>query len=161
MSSPEVSITVNTILKDLDYYLALEYPYTVVPDDGSFFVQYPDLPGCMTQVEDAADIPAMAQEIKELWLETSLEDGIDIPEPVTADYSGKFVVRLPKSLHQSLAHRAGEEGTSLNSYVVHLLGERSASVAIQHELVEQLLAALGEKSFKTTGGQPVARIGGR
>lgn len=121
----------KTIIHDLDYYLALEYPYTVIPDDGSFFVQYPDLPGCMTQVEDAADIPAMAQEIKELWLETALEEGFDIPEPVTTEYSGKFVVRLPKSLHQSLAHRAEQEGTSLNSYVVHLLGERSAAIAIQ------------------------------
>lgn len=128
----------NLVLKDLDYYLALEYPYTVVPDDGSFFVQYLDLPGCMTQVEDAADIPAMALEIKELWLETALEEGFDIPEPVTAEYSGKFVVRLPKSLHQSLAHRAGQEGMSLNSYVVHLLGERAAAIAIQQQLAEQL-----------------------
>lgn len=127
----------DTIMKDLDYYLAQEYSYTVVPDDGSFFVRYPDLPGCMTQVEDAADIPAMAQEIKELWLETALEEGVDIPEPVTAKYSGKFVVRLPKSLHQTLAHRAEQEGTSLNSYVVHLLGERSAATAIQQQLVEQ------------------------
>lgn len=130
----------ETTLKNIDYYLALEYPYTVVPDDGSFFVQYPDLPGCMTQVEAAADIPAMAQEIKELWLETALEEGFDIPEPVTPEYSGKFVVRLPKSLHQSLAHRAEQEGISLNSYVVHLLGERSAATAIQRELVDQLSA---------------------
>lgn len=120
--------------KDLDYYLALAYPYQVVPDDGSFFVTYPDLPGCMTQVEDAADIPAMAQEIKELWLETSLESGMDVPEPVSAEFSGKFVVRLPKSLHASIAHRASEEGVSLNSYVVHLLSERNAAVAIQKQL---------------------------
>lgn len=140
MSSHRVSTPMNRVLKDLDYYLALEYPYTVVPDDGSFFVQYPDLPGCMTQVEDAADIAAMAQEIKELWLETALEEGFDIPEPVTTEYSGKFVVRLPKSLHESLAHRAGQEGMSLNSYVVHLLGERSAALAIQQQLAEQLSA---------------------
>lgn len=125
---------------DLAYYLALEYPYTVAPDDGSFFVSYPDLPGCMTQVEDAAEIPAMAQEIIELWLETALEEGIDIPEPVTAEFSGRFVVRLPKSLHQTLAHRAGQEGTSLNSYVVHLLGERSSAAAMQRSVLEQLSA---------------------
>lgn len=134
----------DTFVKDLDYYLAQEYPYTVVPDDGSFFVQYPDLPGCMTQVEDAADIPAMAQEIKELWFETALEEGIDIPEPVTIEYSGKFVVRLPKSLHQSLARRAEQEGTSLNSYVVHLLSDRSAAATFQKDLIERLSAVTKE-----------------
>ena len=156
MSSHEVSIPMNRVLKDLDYYLALEYPYTVVPDDGSFFVQYPDLPGCMTQVEDAADIPAMALEIKELWLETALEGGFDIPEPVTAEFSGKFVVRLPRSLHQLLAHRAGQEGLSLNSYVVHLLGERSATIAIQQELAEPL-SAMSERmtAISATGAYDV------
>lgn len=134
----------DSAARNLDYYLALEYPYTVVPDDGSFFVQYPDLPGCMTQVENAADIPAMAQEIKELWLETALEDGLDIPEPVTAAYSGKFVLRLPKSLHQTLAHHAEQEGTSLNSYVVHLLSERSATSAVRQELMELLSAIARE-----------------
>lgn len=115
----------NAITKDLAWYMALEYPYTVEPDEDEWFVRYPDLPGCITVVEDAADIPAMAQEIKELWLETALDEGFDIPEPVTNQYSGKFVVRLPKSLHQTLAYRAEQEGTSLNSYVVHLLSQRS------------------------------------
>lgn len=130
----------NTVTKDLAYYLTLEYPYTVTPDEDEWFVNYPDLSGCMTVVEAAADIPAMAQEIKELWLETALEEGFDIPEPVTAEYSGKFVLRLPKSLHQSLAHRAEQEGTSLNSYVVHLLGERASVSTIQQQLVEQMSA---------------------
>lgn len=67
--------------RPLDHYLGLEYPYIVVPDDGSYFVTFPDLPGCMTQVEDGAEIAAMAEEIRTLWIETTYEDGQSIPEP--------------------------------------------------------------------------------
>lgn len=53
----------------------IHYRYSVVEDDGEYFISFPDLPGCMTQVENAFEIPAAAQEIKELWLETALENG--------------------------------------------------------------------------------------
>jgi predicted HicB family RNase H-like nuclease len=36
----------------------------------------------------------------------------------TPEKSGKFVVRLPKSLHASLEHEAEQEGVSLNQLVV-------------------------------------------
>lgn len=110
----------------LSYYLALEYPYTVVPDDGSYFIEFPDLPGCMTQVEDAHEIPDAAEEIRTLWIEGEYEDGHDIPEPLAAEYSGKFVARVPKSLHRDLAQSARREGMSLNAYVCYLLAERNA-----------------------------------
>jgi antitoxin HicB len=67
----------------LSHYLALDYPYTVVPDEGSFFIEFPDLPGCMTQVEDASGIPQAAEEIRTLWIEGEYEDGAAIPEQVT------------------------------------------------------------------------------
>jgi len=67
----------------LSHYLALTYPYTVICDDGSYFIEFPDLPGCMTQVEDAPDIAAMADEIRTLWIETEYERGADIPELLT------------------------------------------------------------------------------
>ncbi len=33
-------------------------------------------------------------------------------------YSGKVNLRMPKSLHRDLAHRAEEEGVSLNQFMV-------------------------------------------
>lgn len=42
-------------------------------------------------------------------------------------YSGKFTVRLPKSLHQALVERAEKEGVSLNLFVTNAL---SRTVAI-------------------------------
>jgi antitoxin HicB len=119
----------------LEHYLALEYPYTVVPDDGSFFIKFPDLPGCMTQMEDAAEIGAMAEEIRTLWIETAYEDGMTIPEPpYVSGYSGKFQVRLPKSLHRDLAEQAEREGVSLNAWVNHLLAARTLAAEVTARL---------------------------
>lgn len=120
----------------LSYYLALEYRYTVVPDDGSYFIEFPDLPGCMTQVEDAHEIPEAADEIRVLWIEGEYEDGHDIPEPLAAEYSGKFVTRIPKSLHRDLVQSARREGMSLNAYVCYLLTERNVATRFSTRLEE-------------------------
>ena len=41
-----------------------------------------------------------------------------IPEPFGArKFSGKFVVRLPRSLHRQLAETAEREGVSLNQFI--------------------------------------------
>jgi hypothetical protein len=41
-------------------------------------------------------------------------------------FSGKFTVRLPKSLHQALVDRAEKEGVSLNLFVTNALSSRVA-----------------------------------
>jgi predicted HicB family RNase H-like nuclease len=61
----------------------------------------------------------------ELWIECKIEAGLDVPTPAThsntKDYSGKYVVRLPKSLHARLALEAEKEGVSLNQYTLYKL----------------------------------------
>src|SRR5581483_11925698 len=42
-------------------------------------------------------------------------------------YSGKFTVRLPKSLHQALVERAEREGVSLNLFVTNALSRTVAT----------------------------------
>jgi len=62
----------------------------------------------------------MIEDAKVCWLESALEDGVTIPEPRTAEkYSGKFNVRLPKTLHRILVEKAKEENVSLNQYVTY------------------------------------------
>ncbi len=41
-------------------------------------------------------------------------------------FSGKFTVRLPKSLHQALVERAEKEGVSLNLFVTNALSSKVA-----------------------------------
>ena len=46
------------------------------------------------------------------------ESGEQVPEPFgKRKFSGKFIVRVPESVHRELAIRAGIEGVSLNQWV--------------------------------------------
>ncbi len=68
--------------KPLADYLTIPYPFSVEADpDGGFFVAFPALPGCMTQVERAEEIGPAANEIGVLWLETAYAQGLEVPAP--------------------------------------------------------------------------------
>ena len=114
--------------KSIEYYMSLSYRVEIYPepDGNGYTALIPDLPGCMTCADTLEELWGMIEEAKRGWLEVSLEDGDYIPEPVpfeVVEYSGKFVVRLPTSLHQQIAKRAEQEKTSLNQLVVMLLAE--------------------------------------
>jgi len=70
----------------LEKILATPYAYVVSrdPDDGTWNIVYPDLPGCMSHADDPADIDTMARAAFELWVTTRFEDGAPIP-PATFD----------------------------------------------------------------------------
>ncbi len=66
---------------------------------------------------------------RRLWLESAYVDNLDIPLPKNdTEFSGKFNVRIPVSLHRKLHQLAGKEGVSLNQYVVYALSH-TAGVA--------------------------------
>jgi antitoxin HicB len=116
--------------KTLDYYLKLSYPVTLTPDiTGGYAVEIEDLPGCYSQGETTEEAMEMIEEARKVWLEVAYEDGQDIPLPRSYEsYSGKFNVRIPKSLHSKLDKQAKKEGVSLNQYVVYALSQ-AAGVA--------------------------------
>jgi antitoxin HicB len=107
----------------LEYYLNLQYPMTLYPDlDGGYVAKIKDLPGCVTQGESLEETMANINEVRELWIETAYEAGDEIPLPSTdANYTGKLLLRMPKSLHRRLAEAAEQENVSLNQYIVFLL----------------------------------------
>jgi predicted RNase H-like HicB family nuclease len=111
----------------LEEALEREYRFDVIADpDGGYVIRFPDLPGCVTQVEDLSDLGNIADEIRTLWIEAAFDLGQEIPPPsYPEEFSGKFNVRIPKSLHRDLVLRAAEEGVSLNQLVVSLLSDRS------------------------------------
>lgn len=138
-----------TMPKTLDDYLALPYRMEITPGDhGGYVVNYPDLLGCITQVEDLDDAIAMGKEVLAGWLEIAVEDGADIPLPRQPySYSGKFVLRLPKSLHRQLAEQAEDEGVSLNQYAVSILaqGEAFSRIKSRREDVAPNLVTIGHR----------------
>lgn len=131
--------------KSLQEYLDLQYPFNVVADpDGGYVVIFPDLPGCMTQVERLDEIPAMAEDARRLWIETEYERGHEIPLPsYPEEYSGKFNLRLPRWLHRTLAEEAERQGVSLNQYVVTLLARGDAQARLERRLEEIEVALRG------------------
>lgn len=130
----------------LEHYFALQYPVRLIAErEGGYTALVPDLEGCMTQGETLEEAAAMAEDARRGWIEVEYERGNEIPLPSYAEeYSGKFNVRIPRSLHRSLAMAAEDEGISLNQYVVTLLARRDAQARIERRLgnVESELHAI-------------------
>ena len=110
-------------------YFAMNYRMEIVEDkdEGGFVVSFPELPGCITCGETVESAVANALDAKKAWLEAAVEDGIEIHEPDSLeDYSGQFKLRIPRSLHRSLAEHSKKEGISMNQYCVYLLSRNDA-----------------------------------
>lgn len=111
-------------MKTLEEYLRLPYSLEILPDpDGTgYTARFPELPGCITVGCSLEETVSNAMDAKEEWICAALEDGSPVPEPNKRDgYSGQFKLRIPKSLHRSLAERARAEGISMNQYCLYLL----------------------------------------
>ncbi len=67
--------------KTIDYYLSLPYTLEIIPDEGAWFVQIKELPGCMTEVDEWDEILPMIEDAKRLWLEAALAHDQPVPEP--------------------------------------------------------------------------------
>ena len=116
-------------MRTIEDYMAMPYRMEIVEDsdEGGFVASYPDLPGCISCGETVEGAAANAQDAKRAWLEAAMEDGIAIREPDSLDdYSGQFKLRIPKSLHRSLAEHSQREGISMNQYCVYLLSRNDA-----------------------------------
>lgn len=117
-------------MKTIDEYLNLPYTIELLQEkDGSWFVAIKELPGCMSVGETPDEAVAMIRDAQHAWLEIALEDGMVIPEPRTEEYSGKFNLRVNKSLHRKLAEMADEEGVSLNALCVAFLAEATGEAS--------------------------------
>jgi antitoxin HicB len=68
--------------RSLNDYMMLPYTIEVIPDDGAWFVQIRELPGCMTEVDEWDEILPAIEDAKRLWIELALERGRPIPEPM-------------------------------------------------------------------------------
>lgn len=107
-------------------YLKLPYNYIVKPiqdESGSYFhASVLELDGCQSTGDTFNEAYDNLMEAMEGWIETKLENGFIIPMPIEdGKYSGRFVLRIPKSLHKHLSIEAEKEGVSLNQYALYKL----------------------------------------
>ena len=128
--------------KDINYYLNLPYTRELIPEpEGGWFVRVKELPGCMSQGDTPGEAMEMINDAMALWLETALDHEMSIPEPrMDEDYSGKFVARLPKSLHRKCVEHADQDEVSLNQWVVSALSE-AVGLAWNQSLVQTEISA--------------------
>jgi len=113
---------------------AVEYPFEIRPlsreEGGGYSITFPDLPGCRSDGSTPEEAIENGRDALASWLKVAREFGDQAPKPFTA-VSGRFVQRVPRSLHAQLIAQAEAEGVSLNTLVVSLvsqaLGRRQAS----------------------------------
>ena len=111
-----------------------DFPIEIRPlsaeEGGGFLATFPDLPGCMADGETPEEAIADARGAFECWMDAHIADGRPVPTPGILNASGKFVQRLPRSIHSRLQHQAKAEGVSLNqlvnAYISEGLGRHSA-----------------------------------
>lgn len=61
--------------------MKLYYPAIFIPYNTGYTVEFPDLPGCVTQGDSLEEAFEMAEDVACGWILTSIEDGEDIPSP--------------------------------------------------------------------------------
>ncbi|HEX5417743.1 MAG TPA: type II toxin-antitoxin system HicB family antitoxin [Chloroflexota bacterium] len=116
------------------------------PEDGYLAVA-PELPGCLTAGATPEEALGMLKDAMASWIEAALVAGDRIPEPDDDRYSGRLLLRMPKSLHARLAERAGREAVSMNQLTVTLLAE-----SLGNE--KRSLLAEVERALETSGLPP-------
>ena len=160
----------NKQIKQLMY--SYEIKITPIPEElgGGFEASIPQL-GRYAFVGDG-DTPEEALDSLELLslklLKEYITIGEPIPEPAITDqvYSGKFVLRIPKSLHRALAEVAERDSVSLNQMVIHLLSSALQQDSTKNDIarierkMDALRDSLGEwkSSFVFLGPQPTAGL---
>ena len=105
-----------------------EYPFQVRPltadEGGGYMIDFPDVPGCIADGETPAEAIVNGRDALKSVLLTMKEFGDPIPKPGgTANFSGQWRQRVPKSMHSRLVDRAAREGVSLNTLVTAMIAE--------------------------------------
>ena len=111
--------------------------------------QVVDLPGCIGAGDSANEAVKAATKFIPEWIELAEERGLCVSLPTEGiDASGKFVVRLPKSLHARLQDRAATEQTSLNQIAVQYLSEGLSRSETADRLMVRLEQTMSAGSYK-------------
>ena len=106
--------------------IAVEYPFEVRPltkdEGGGYSISFPDLPGCWSDGATPEEAIENGRDALASWLAVAQEFRDEVPKPFSA-VSGRFVQRVPRSLHARLIARAKSEGVSLNTLIVSLVSQ--------------------------------------
>jgi predicted RNase H-like HicB family nuclease len=69
-------------MRDLNHYLGLPYEIEIMPDEDYYFARVLELPGCLSYADTLEKLSPMIEDAMRDWIEGSLENGEDIPDPL-------------------------------------------------------------------------------
>lgn len=149
----------------LGAYLARPYSRILIPQEGGrFSAEILEFPGCFAEGETAAAAYANLEDAAASWLAACLAVGTPVPPPLTNyEASGRFALRLPRSLYGRAAKIAAAEGTSLNQFIATAVAERIGALGVIKDLqamVQKLAATLRFEPETSEANAPSAVIPG-
>jgi len=93
-------------------------------EDGCYVGSARPLVGQCCHGKTPAAVLSQLETIVEEWVTLLLSEGKPLPASLgEKEFSGKFVVRVPKDVHRKAALKAMARGESLNQYVSELLAK--------------------------------------
>ena len=105
-----------------------DYPFEIRPlnaeDGGGFLISYPDFSECISDGATVDEALKNGKDALKATIAALKTHGLPVPAPNSGGVaSGKFVARVPKTVHAQLATRAKAEGVSLNALVLAFIAQ--------------------------------------
>ena len=105
-----------------------DYPFEVRPlaeaDGGGYLISFPDFAECISDGETVEDALVNGRDALKATIAALKAKKLSVPPPNGGGVaSGKFVARVPKTVHAQLATRARAEGVSLNTLVLTFIAQ--------------------------------------
>ncbi len=91
-------------------------------EGGGYLVEYPDIPGCMSDGETIEEAIANGREALRDCIAVFRQSGRAVPKPAAVE-PAQWRQRLPQSLYRKLTAQAEIEGVSINSLVTAIIAE--------------------------------------
>jgi len=124
-----------------------------VVEDGEhlFLATVKELPHVAEYGDSFDEVYELALDAINVLRDMASEMGHQFPEPLIEDetFSGRVTLRMPKSLHRSVAAIADGEGVSLNQFLVTTIAERVGTGNLYTSLVGRLEKRLVSGTFTT------------
>ena len=111
-----------------------DYPFEVRPlsdeDGGGYLISFPDFAECISDGESVEEAIENGRDALKATIAALKARKLPVPAPNSGGVaSGKFVARVPKTVHAQLATRAKAEGVSLNTLVLTFIAQGLGGVS--------------------------------
>ena len=111
-----------------------DYPFEVRPlsteEGGGYLISFPDFAECISDGESVDEAIENGRDALKATVAALKAKKMSVPAPNSGGVaSGKFVARVPKTVHAQLASRARAEGVSLNALVLTFIAQGLGGVS--------------------------------